>query len=819
MSQIDIAYHNKKMAEYGRPEWLINSSSTSIQEQEPSLKHNIWIIQTRDPDIIRDTKVTIDFNQVIDECNILLTNPSNISDLLTAKIFIAEELQKYLDAKIARKKFLQLVWIMRWRISMGIEQMQDLNGHLFDTFCNTLTGSGSIHSLIPLETRFDNLKEKVLDGQFEWPIRKYKNQTFINIHAICNELGLPNTKLQPLSIWPDLESLILQTAPDGSLKQISNQKTDTSISENVEDPRLSQSAIRFFLDIWFTLRTYSAQGIITHDPLQFDPFEMVSREELTKQMSRKPSPTGKSGRPEGRMGTPSPEQWLQLLNHAAIWVLDYSPAILKICEESAAIRAELLSKMNPSDARAAKMRNKIQSVITEHSPINHQSFPNIAPRWTDTLTAKKRDILLSEDTDRMSLEVALGLLVTACLILIGGFSARRKMELESLQKGCVFQDPINPGSWLMTSYIAKTIKDYSTIPVPASINYAVKILEQLSATAREHEQHSWITKIISPRLRPTDYETATKHRKYISTKFNEKLKNFAEMTGVDTDDNGIKWIFTPHQLRRAFAVYYYYGQKFGKLDALSRFLRHFDPEMTRRYITMTNPGMLSHLTQISNSDSKESQDLKNEAKKAFQSVKGIGKCHEDVRIDYQVSRMLDMYNGTEHPIGQGAVDLYELLDEMTEQARHHVLIDNSSNISPDDERDSLIKQLRKIAPKRYLEPIDGGHAHCLFNPHDPSHIAQAQCLKEKSMHLGEEIKAGLPDQAYASIEICSQCPHCAMFSENIQVVEERIDQAIKTANHPASKDIEVAARQKLESFKNTLKQNRKIVERSRRKIQ
>ncbi len=703
---------------------------------------------------------------------------------------------------------------------MGIEQMQDIDGHLFDTFCNTLTEYGSITSLIPLKTRFDNLKEKVLDGQFKWPLLPNKSKPSISLHAICNELGLPNTyKLRPLSIWPDLESLILQTTPEGSLTQMSNQKTNPSISKIIEDPRLSIAAIQQILDIWSSLHTYSAQGIISHDPLQFDPFEMVSREERVKQMSRKPSPTGKSGRLEGRMGTPDPKQWLQLLNHAAIWVLDYSPAILKICEESAAIRAELLSKMNPNNARDAEMRNRIQSVITEYSPMNHQNFPNIAPRWTDSPQAKKRDISLSEDTDRMSLDVTLGHLVTACLILIGGFSARRKMELESLQEGCVFQDPIDPGSWLMTSYIAKTIKDYSTIPVPSSINYAVKILEQLSATAREHEQHNWITKIISPRLKPADYETTAKHKKYISTIFDSKLKVFAEMTGVDTDDNGAKWIFTPHQLRRAFAVYYYYGQKFGKLDALSRFLRHFDPEMTRRYITMTNPGMLSHLTQISNSDSEESQDLKNEAKKAFQSVKEIGKCHEDVRINYQMSRMLDMYNGTEHPIGQGAVDLYELLDEMTEQARRHVSIKSSSNISPDDERDSLIKQLRKIAPKRYLEPIDGGHANCLFNPHDPSHIAQAQCLYEKSMHLGEEIKTGLPDQAYASIEICSQCPHCAMFSENIQVVEERIDQAIKTANHPASKDIEVAARRKLESFKNTLKHNRKIVKRSQRKIQ
>ena len=768
MSQIDMAYHNKKMAEYGRPEWLISNSSTSEKKQEPSLKHNIWIIQTVDSDKIRDSKVTIDFNQVIDECNILLTDPSNISDLLTTKIFIAEELQKSLDAKIVKKKFNNLTWIMRWRVSMGIEQMQDLDGHLFDTFCNTLTESGSIHSLIPLETRFDDLKEKVLDGQFEWPIRKYKNQTSINIHAICNELGLPNTKLRTLSIWPDLESLILQTAPEGSLTQISNQKTDTSTSKIIEDPRLSINTIQQLLDIWSSLHTYSVQGIITHDPLQFDPFEMVSREKRVKQMARKPSPTGKSGRSEGRMGTPSPEQWLRLLDHAAIWVLDYSPAILKICEQSAAIRAELLTKIIPRHTRETEIRDRIQSVITEYSPINDQGFPTLTPRWIDTAAAKKRDILLSEDTDRMSLDVALGHLVTACLILIGGFSARRKMELESLQKGCVFQDPINPGNWLMSSYIAKTIKDYSTIPVPASINYAVKILEQLSATAREHEQHNWITKIIRPRLRPTDYETIADNKKYISTRFDDKLKEFAEMTGVDTDHNGIKWIFTPHQLRRAFAVYYYYGQKFGKLDALSRFLRHFDPEMTRRYITMNNPGMLSHLTQISNNDNEESQDLKNEAKKAFQSVKGIGKCHEDVRIDYQVSRMLDMYDNIEHPIGQGAIDLYKLLDEMTEQARHHVLIYSSSNINPDDERDSLIKQLRKIAPKRYLEPIDGGHANCLFNPHDPSHIAQAQCLKEKSMHLGEEIKTGLPDQAYASIEICSQCPHCAMFSENIQ---------------------------------------------------
>lgn len=70
------------------------------------------------------------------------------------------------------------------------------------------------------------------------------------------------------------------------------------------------------------------------------------------------------------------------------------------------------------------------------------------------------------------------------------------------------------------------------------------------------------------------------------------LDDFAKLVGVPTykarDGKGEPWHWHwhPHQFRRFFAVLYFYRFDGASIEALSHHLRHFNIEMTRRYVTM-----------------------------------------------------------------------------------------------------------------------------------------------------------------------------------------------------------------------------------------
>ncbi len=48
----------------------------------------------------------------------------------------------------------------------------------------------------------------------------------------------------------------------------------------------------------------------------------------------------------------------------------------------------------------------------------------------------------------------------------------------------------------------------------------------------------------------------------------------------------VAWHWHPHQFRRFFAILYFYRFEGASIEALSHHLRHFNIEMTRRYVTM-----------------------------------------------------------------------------------------------------------------------------------------------------------------------------------------------------------------------------------------
>jgi hypothetical protein len=252
------------------------------------------------------------------------------------------------------------------------------------------------------------------------------------------------------------------------------------------------------------------------------------------------------------------------------------------------------------------------------------------------------------------------------------------------------------------------------------------------------------------------------------------------------------------------------------LDALSRFLRHFDPEMTRRYVTDVLPGMLlrmgeeveARIALANEMEAKgcgfegEAQALRESvsvAKDALQNMIEVQGEFKAVKSEAIVDRMLQMEDGTECPIGRGAATLRQELDKIIEGIRNRVRI-GARNGPPTEEREALVKSLRRFAATRNVEPHPGRHAHCGWSPERKDSLADAVCLKNKAIELGCVVADTRPDYAYSATADCLKCLFGIAFSENQRVIEERTAAVAMAAAKASSAEARAAAALQLDEI-------------------
>lgn len=777
---------------YTRPKWLVaskpNRKSDELFEGDAvALRHDYWIIRTDDPNKVRQADVKIDFRQPVAE-EALLTDPPYVRDLLTAKVLLIESLRgQYLgyirganeSAKIARA----FIWIVRWRLALDIEETSKLSMDLFEDFCHRLENGGLL-ALVDIEIRITRLEKRYRDGDYDWPYYLNGSRLRTDFLKLGLTLGIPFQALnatQRKRIRSIATVSLRETEIDGYADDNDNS------NNNIMHGRAAN-----ILYTWKLLHLASCSGLLPHDPLSFDPFEKSSIESRARRIAR---PTNNEAG-EGRTRTLEPESWLRLLDGAARWVLDYSTPLLEICK----LVIERNSEIRSRKYYRGKIRGASKLVLKEITEACSFDGHRLAP----ALTRKNPNSSLGD----MTIEEAIAHLITACLVLIGAFAARRHGELDSLQAGCVYKDQVS-GAWILSSYIEKTIRDNAEIPVPAAVAVAVNILEQLSESARRRDGTNWLVKIHRPNLSVSELDAL--QNVYIQTRLKLTLNEFADIVGARASNDGTLWNFKPHQLRRAFAIYYYHHNRYSNLDAISRFLRHFDPEMTRRYITETIPGAHMRMREIVEARSAKAQEnerLAAEARDAMRRMKEVGAEYEGVRQEYFVERNIQIYDKEEAPIGRGAALLIDELEELVAQARNNITIGSRMNCSPDDERTALLDLLRQRAPQRYLEPHPGKHAHCACRPDVPEDTADAICLQMQAKVTGSADTRA--NYAFSGPKECYDCKHGVAFSENVVVMQRKIEEAEQTTKSPAER-FRVAAQSRLDAYRATLETARAAV--------
>lgn len=158
-------------------------------------------------------------------------------------------------------------------------------------------------------------------------------------------------------------------------------------------------------------------------------------------------------------------------------------------------------------------------------------------------------------------------LPTACLAVIYCFTARRQVEIESLQAGCCFDS--KNGHWIKL-YSAKVLQNYQVFPTIKLVQKAVHILERLTESIRSEDDQSLLRM-------PTFKGEEVNY--WQDGQFNE----FADLV-MDTDEEN-NWVWSEHQFRRFFAMTFFFRWDAGDLPTLSHYLRHSGFQMTQQYLT------------------------------------------------------------------------------------------------------------------------------------------------------------------------------------------------------------------------------------------
>lgn len=309
------------------------------------------------------------------------------------------------------------------------------------------------------------------------------------------------------------------------------------------------------------------------DSIKITPFPMSSASAEAK----------KYGKAIGRTESVPVKQAATLIEQSIRWVLEYAPIILDL-----KCRGDALFDNNNKNS-IQKLNNEIASMVW---PASAPSCPfPILPGRID-LTSRDFDDISDVLNLRqgMTLSSAIKFLLTACATVIAAFTARRASEILGLTAGCIEYDE-SKKPW-MKIFIYKTVQGNVVIPVPEVVASAVSVLEKFSQRSRMQTDTQFIFQYNVPGTNVC-YGISSEGLPIFD--LGGFLSKFGYFVDVPMMEDGTKWLFKPHQFRRFFAILYIWIYELGDWDALSFHLRHFNPEMTKRYVTDSELGQIISL--------------------------------------------------------------------------------------------------------------------------------------------------------------------------------------------------------------------------------
>lgn len=187
-----------------------------------------------------------------------------------------------------------------------------------------------------------------------------------------------------------------------------------------------------------------------------------------------------------------------------------------------------------------------------------------------------------------SLYNMLEVLYGAIAILVNTLMARRASELEDLTQESIVED----AGWYFLAFNlrkANVLEHRQRVlrPLPHIGAEALKLLARLSSTLRElgYETNGYLFDFpfSAWHSNPPFYGTC-------QPDLRRCFDRFCDYFQTPTDDQGRRYYVRAHQLRRNFAMLFFWKGSFGGVEVLRHFLGHKKPSMTYHYVTEAIPG-------------------------------------------------------------------------------------------------------------------------------------------------------------------------------------------------------------------------------------
>jgi len=174
----------------------------------------------------------------------------------------------------------------------------------------------------------------------------------------------------------------------------------------------------------------------------------------------------------------------------------------------------------------------------------------------------------------------------AVQICVGTLMARRAGELEDLIAGqCLDQSETR---LIFENRKSGTLgfRNKTARPIP---DIAVQLIKQLQLLQQGLIEQGLISKNLALFSFPA-HSTNSLVSKITQRRLSESLDFFCDYFETELNENGQRYYIRQHQLRRFFAMLFFWGRSFGGLDTLRWFLGHTDIEQLYHYITESTPG-------------------------------------------------------------------------------------------------------------------------------------------------------------------------------------------------------------------------------------
>lgn len=701
--------HAQVIGSLSRPSWLV----------EGELIDHVWTVQVHNPKHVRSAAGKIRFDTAIGPNNYRTTDYESRHDLVTAKLlcyymFTPAPLGDGLTSVSGVKRRIELYFeFVRWRNRQGIPRNSTMSEVQLEGLIKQLRQGGA--RAVRVKGVVAAYLEEQRTGRVPLPSYVVHGRKYLHAGNIANALGLNSIRALPRQDWALLEAEAHAQGLTVRKNRHDEERTWTGRRLRWGDDA-TVGVYAELLGVPYLLHRYRRH--LSHDPWTFRPYPQTKVHSLARTLTNKEV---------ARTGNIPAPQACYLIEHALTWVLEYAPQI-----------RDFVEAVQSRAGTDSSEQSRLKAIRRETIARGYRSDPSLDSRgpWP----VRNGFWSTGEHDDRPLLsKVVTQLLPAACMIVIAAFSARRCEEMNSLRAGAVTMED---GELWLECWISKTVRGLDKIPVPQSVANAVSILEWLSCSRREAEGVDWLYNFNSP---------FTPHG--ATSTIATDIRAFAQHVDVPPLADGSYWWFSPHQFRRFFGIIYYHHFRFAELVVLSNYYRHFDPDMTRRYISEAVSGSYLRQAEINRVQWTKSKS------RALKAAKDRQRTFDEEGLNFRLERYQNILNGDERVSGFGGEWLEATLLKLRGDASAMIEIDPSL-----EEKATLDHLLRNFAEVSRLEPNPLGHSYCKCT-RDEVDTRAAACLSQDSAPE-YSLSASSPDPRFAADLTCSGCPHNIQFAEN-----------------------------------------------------